>query len=401
MGGAVSSLKSAAKGTDDAAHASSPGKQADSAVAHAAGNGLPSNAKPAGEDGPGYATWLAIGNTAAYGIYGTSSDPGELPPVPVEWIIAPKTVSAGQCPSVGHNITTFIVTDVVAGIIAAIFCCRPIVKKMTFGRFGKLPNKTSRWCSSVWWTWLISLLLALGGNLGITLFVVNAEGYTHLSKLIIFALYASRPRINMVVVALLRVLVAVRTKDWSKAASYKPVEKEELESQDTTYSGSEPTTKEGAGDGSDSEKLIIKIYDGTGALEKEYVYIDSYRSTVVAEIILNTISAVFVGVTWGRFPNQTIKTYMNPKTIFMQTAPAISFVGAIFAIPAYWKRGRYVDDKWVRGLAGAASFGTAYAAPWVYWYYFLQLPGALWCPPKLPIQAIIWTAFSLAGNILA
>ncbi|KAJ0384381.1 hypothetical protein COL922a_008486 [Colletotrichum nupharicola] len=291
MGGAVSSLKSAAKGTDDAAHASSPGKHVDSAV-HAADNGIPSNAKPAGQYELSDARYLVHGNKASY-------------------------------------------------------------------------NATST-----------HLIMTLGANLINSFVVVGTEGYKHLSWDIIFALYASRPRINMLVVALLRVFAAVRTSDWSQTANYKPVEKEELENQNTTYSGSEFTIKDGPDDGSASERLIIKV-NGTGTLEKEYVYIDSYRSTVVAEMILNIISAVFIGITWGRFPNEVIKDYMKFKTTFMEVAPAIVFVGAILAIPVYWRRDKHVGDKWRRGLGTAVFFGGAYAAPWVYWNYFLQLPGSL------------------------
>ncbi|KAF4847345.1 hypothetical protein CGCSCA4_v005558 [Colletotrichum siamense] len=376
MGGAVSSLKSAAKGTDDAAHASSPGKHVDSAV-HAADNGIPSNVKPAGQYETSDARYLVHGNKASYN---ATSDPVYLPPIPVEWIIAPKSVSAGQCPSMGDTINTFIIADALNLVIAIIFCCRPIVKKMTFGFFGKLPNKNAQgWKSipSVWYSWLFSLIMTLGANLINSFVVVGTEGYKHLSWDIIFALYASRPRINMLVVALLRVFAAVRTSDWSQTANYKPVEKEELENQNTTYSGSEFTIKDGPDDGSASERLIIKVNNGTGTLEKEYVYIDSYRSTIVAEMILNIISAVFIGITWGRFPNEAIKDYMKFKTTFMEVAPAIVFVGAILAIPVYWRRDKHVGDKWMRGLGTAVFFGGAYAAPWVYWNYFLQLPGSL------------------------
>lgn len=157
----------------------------------------------------------------------------------------------------GDTINTFIIADALNLVIAIIFCCRPIVKKMTFGFFGKLPNKNARgWKStpSVWYSWLFNLIMTLGANLINSFVVVGTEGYKHLSWDIIFALYASRPRINMLVVALLRVFAAVRTSDWSQTANYKPVEKEELENQNMTYSGSEFTIKDGPDAGSASSR---------------------------------------------------------------------------------------------------------------------------------------------------
>ncbi|KAK1853211.1 hypothetical protein CCHR01_04141 [Colletotrichum chrysophilum] len=362
-----------------------------------AGNGLPSNAKPAGQFEPSYTTWLLLGNTALYGaIRDGTSDPEELPPIPVEWIIAPSSnssVSDGQCPSMGETINSFVISDVVSGVIAVIICCRPILKKITCGFLGKLPDKPSRRCSSVWYSRLVGFSMTFLGNLFASLVVVNTEGYDHLSFAIIFALYASRPRMNMVLMTLFWVFVTVRTSDWS---TYKPVDKGKEKEQSTEPSSAVLTTADDACDGRSSETQTTET-DATEPLEKEYVYLDSYRSTVVAEMILHLISAVFIGVTWDRFPNSIIKKHMEGNVFFMAFAPALLFGTAFFAIPLHWRRDRRVDDRWLRGLTGVVLFGAAYAAPWVYWCSFLKLPGSLWCPPKLPLQTGIWIAFSLIG----
>ncbi|KAF6807168.1 hypothetical protein CSOJ01_08356 [Colletotrichum sojae] len=55
---------------------------------------------------------------------------------------------------------------------------------------------------------------------------------------------------------------------------------------------------------------------------KEYVYLDSYRSTAVAEMLLQITSATFIGITWSRFSNETFRDYMKYKASYMLEAPA-------------------------------------------------------------------------------
>ncbi|KAF4902614.1 hypothetical protein CGCFRS4_v002194 [Colletotrichum fructicola] len=112
----------------------------------------------------------------------------------------------------------------------------------------------------------------------------------------------------MVLVALFRVFVTIRTSDWSR---YKPVDKGKAKEQGTEPSGAVLTAANDAHNGSSSESQTTETENASDPLEREYVYFDSYRSTVVAEIILHLISAVFVGVTWERFPNSIIKKHMK------------------------------------------------------------------------------------------
>ncbi|KAH0427695.1 hypothetical protein CcaCcLH18_09526 [Colletotrichum camelliae] len=342
------------------------------------GNGLPLNAKPAGQYEPSIGRWLILGNTASYfALREGASDFEELPPIPVEWIIAPNSnssVSAGQCPSMGETINSFVISDVVSGVITVFICCRPILKKITGGVFGKLPDKNSRCCSSMWYSWLVGFSMTFLGNLFASLVVVNTEGYEHLSFAIIFALYASRPRMNLVVVALFRVFVTKRTSDWS---NYKPVEKGKAKEQMTEPYSSLLTTADGPGDGSSCEKQAAKTDDIAEPLEKEYVYLDSYRSTLVAEILLHIISGIFTGITWERFPNYIIKDRMQGLVVLMTIAPVFLVGTALFTIPLYWRRDRRLAAKWTRAKIGIDLFLTAYVSSWIYWCLFLRLPGSL------------------------
>ncbi|KAF4914313.1 hypothetical protein CGCF415_v002332 [Colletotrichum fructicola] len=167
----------------------------------------------------------------------------------------------------------------------------------------------------------------------------------------------------MVLVALFRVFVTIRTSDWSR---YKPVDKGKAKEQGTEPSGAVLTAANDAHNGSSSESQTTETENASDPLEREYVYFDSYRSTVVAEIILHLISAVFVGVTWERFPNSIIKKHMKVNVWLMAIAPAFLFGTALFAIPLYWRRDRRVDDRRRRGFIGVGLFGAAYATPWVY-----------------------------------
>lgn len=352
---------------------SKPSSGGSSGRAAAAADGVPSTAKPAGEYDSRNNRWLVIGNT---GSYDGVTDQEDLPPIPVEWIIAPNSnssVSRGQCPSVGATINSFIISDVVSAVIAVFVCCRPIVKKFTCGCWGKYPSKKRRCCHSLWYTWLLSFAFTFFGNLFASLLVVSTKGYQHLSPAIVFALYASRPRSSVLLVALLRLLITVRTSDHSKAVgNITPVG-----SQSTVNSAPGVAVTDDKNIGNSSENQIIETVSCVKPFDKEYVYADSYRSTIVAEMVLHIISAVFIGVTWHRFPNEIIKTYMKPKTIFMQVATGILALSAIFVVPIYWKSNRYIKHSWLWALAALLAFGTVCAAPWVYWHYFLKLPGSL------------------------
>ncbi|RSL72198.1 hypothetical protein CEP53_001187 [Fusarium sp. AF-6] len=130
--------------------------------------------------------------------------------------------------------------------------------------------------------------------------------------------------------------------------------------------------------------------------EGEYHITGAYFSMAVAEVMLHIMSAVFVGVTWSRYPNEPIKAYMSPVTVYMQVVPGILVLAILLAVPI-WRRSKnpwqLPSHLWDFVLA-SVLFGVVYAAPWAYWGMLLQLPGPLFCPPKILDQTIVWMIFS-------
>ncbi|KAM7191937.1 hypothetical protein V8F20_009061 [Naviculisporaceae sp. PSN 640] len=144
-------------------------------------------------------------------------------------------------------------------------------------------------------------------------------------------------------------------------------------------------------------------YEDDYSTEEEWIYTDSYIATSIAEFVIQLISAIFIGITWRRFPNEPIRNHMQNYYNYMLAAPALSLVGWVF-IPIWWKRNRgsarYAGDRvktidfflclFFLGLPGFFTYGVA----WRYWAEFLLLPGSLWCPPKFIEQAAVWSSFS-------
>ncbi|KAK3314349.1 hypothetical protein B0H66DRAFT_376669 [Apodospora peruviana] len=138
--------------------------------------------------------------------------------------------------------------------------------------------------------------------------------------------------------------------------------------------------------------------------QEEWIYTDSYVSTSVGEFFVQLLSAIFIGITWHRFPNEPIKDHMKHWLNLMMAAPAMSLLGWV-VIPVWFKRGRAVTESkcldfmlmlvWFV-VPGFLTYGVA----WKYWDEFLMLPGSLWCPPKFAEQAAVWSSFSALSSFL-
>ncbi|WAO85996.1 Hypothetical protein NCS54_00325000 [Fusarium falciforme] len=129
----------------------------------------------------------------------------------------------------------------------------------------------------------------------------------------------------------------------------------------------------------------------------------AYFSLAVVEVVLHIMSATFVGVTWSRYPNEPIKEYMSSVTVYMQVAAGILVLCVLLVAPI-WRRSK--DPQWLPSYFLDFAllflfFGAVYAAPWAYWGMFLQLPGPLWCPPKIVGQGVVWVIFSTLSNGLS
>ncbi|KAF5229249.1 hypothetical protein FAUST_10535 [Fusarium austroamericanum] len=271
----------------------------------------------AGTSSPAIGAWQGI-NQGSYDINGSDT---VLPTIPLEWIISPNGTIKLSCPSANATLGTFGATALLPVLILTVFGCRPIVSKLTCGIFGKKGGK------GIYFTWLLGVSINLIGNYIYTLVVTSTEGYEHLRRSTVFALYASRPSFTMTIMALLRILVLRRSKE-----------------------------------------------DGDG----EYVYAESYISSVIGELSLQTIAAVFVGTTWKRFPNEPIKDYMGGSLIYMEIVPAITLV-CLIVVP-FWHRNSQVRaacDRVGYAIIAALFFTTVITASWVYWTKFLHLPGSL------------------------
>jgi hypothetical protein len=45
--------------------------------------------------------------------------------------------------------------------------------------------------------------------------------------------------------------------------------------------------------------------------EVEFVYDHSFRTTAFVELFIQIVASIFIGVTWGRFPNAAAKDWMS------------------------------------------------------------------------------------------
>jgi len=257
------------------------------------------------------------------GTYGTAAN---LPPIPLEWIIAPLNVTEGQCPDAQQTQLAFGLTNLAVALLTLVFGCRPVVHRLSRGVLGKKGGR------GVLWTWAVGLALQLLANVAASLLVVRSPGYEHLALANVFVLYAARPRISPLWTAFLRLAVDVKPK-----------------------TGWEP----------------------------EFVYADGYISTAIAELFLQLVAGVFVGVTWSRFPNEVIREYMAGSWKPLCAAPGIVLLGWV-SMPI-WKRHGFVY-AWTSGEGFGRTLGVfllpfpyllVYLFAWFYWKRFLELPGSL------------------------
>ncbi|KAK0672639.1 hypothetical protein QBC41DRAFT_379399 [Cercophora samala] len=240
------------------------------------------------------------------------------------------------------------------------------------------------------------LVLQVAGNVGAALLVVRTDGYEHLEFLKVFALYLSRPRVKAWWLAILRTSFSVGGRRFPDGNKRLIKEQEE-----------------------ENEKISLE-WETDGCREKEHIYVDAYISAAMVELMFQISAAVFIGVTWERFPNEVIKQYMQPPLRLMFAAPAVMLAAMLLGVPVWritgetwgWRevvdrdpitakkmRRRSPDNMagirlwWV--IWGSLLYIPVYSAAWVYWTHFLTLPGALWCPPKLVSQSAIWVLTSI------
>lgn len=302
-------------------------------------------------------------NTGAY----DGIDIGNLPPIPLEWIVSPTHIS-GSCPNGTQIATWFAVTEAIITVIAVLVAYRPFVHISSRGYLG------NRIKDSVWLTWTIPFVSQLLANAIIAGVVGNTDGYTSLNKLHIFNVYMARPQFVFVLIAVLRCVVTVkRPRAFAKTTIVK-------------------------------HKTDDRI---------EFPYTDAWITIAVAEIFIFIVSAIFTGVTWHRLPSQSKpREFISDHVSFISSIPGLMFLAMLTFVPVYrrygeafplegrrYETGRYWGARLKRdgqvsvgvkkqqrvtffkragcALVGGVILGYICLAQWAYWTRFLQMTGVL------------------------
>jgi len=95
-------------------------------------------------------------------------------------------------------------------------------------------------------------------------------------------------------------------------------------------------------------------------------------SAATAEVLMDIFSAVFIGVTWHRFPDPEIKARMGATIRLMCAATALTALAALILFAC-------TKDGSRAGRIGALFFfllieGFGYVVSWAFFSSFLHLP---------------------------
>ncbi|KAI9776987.1 MAG: hypothetical protein M1839_009131 [Geoglossum umbratile] len=270
---------------------------------------------------------------------GNTSNP-LLPPIPKEWVLAPLNSTFNRnCSPVKATLLSFGITNAIIAAIVLVIGCRPIVNKLTLGVFGGGRSKAP------YWSWVFTVALQIVANLLIAITITHTDGYRHLSMLNVLALYSARPRISIIWLGILRIMVRVRPRRPAGARS-----------------------------------LREKFWSFFNIKETEHVYWSSFVPNAIAEVCMQIFSAVFIGVTWHRFPNPEIKAHMKSSMNAMFTAPALTALAIIGPIVGRKEAFSKKNQGRIRGrlvcllILFLPLVSVGYAGSWVFFSNFLYLP---------------------------
>ncbi|KAI5468076.1 hypothetical protein BGZ63DRAFT_42837 [Mariannaea sp. PMI_226] len=339
---------------------------------------------PASVNGSTIEPYLGI-NTGVY----TDIPLSKLPPIPFEWIVSPSHITH-TCPNGSQILTMFAVAEAVIVLVTPLIAYRPFIHWLSGKRLGRRGQKP------ILWTWVIAFGCQLLANACIAGMVGNTPGYGHLNMLHIFTVYMARPRYHLVVLGLLRSIVGVkRSRDFDKT------------------------------------HIIRRRMDD----RVEFPYTDAYIATAISEMILLTIAAIFTGVTWHRMPSASKpEQFIDDIVSFVSSTPGVTLLCALAFVPIFKRYGdafpmesrRYdLGRRWgvtvasdgqarvtiqstrrkraffkrgASALAAAVMMGYVTLVQYAYWTRFLQMPGVLFCPPKMIESGVIWVIFTIAGR---
>ncbi|KAJ4263022.1 hypothetical protein NW762_006635 [Fusarium torreyae] len=220
-----------------------------------------------------------------------------LPPIPFEWIVSPDADKLPDtCPNGRDILILFGVSEAVITVLAIIVAYRPAIHFISRGYLGR------RLKNSAALTWTITFTCQLLANAIIAGMIGNTPGYHHLNMLRIFTVYMARPRFHSIVLGLLRSLVGIkRPREWDKTTIIR-------------------------------RRLDERV---------EFPYTDAYITTVISELLLLIISAIFIGVTWNRYPkfSGSSREYMSDYTSYFYSTPVLMLLCMLAFVPIYKRYG--------------------------------------------------------------
>ncbi|OCK74607.1 hypothetical protein K432DRAFT_254749, partial [Lepidopterella palustris CBS 459.81] len=134
-------------------------------------------------------------------------------------------------------------------------------------------------------------------------------------------------------------------------------------------------------------------------------------SVVTAEIILQIIAAVYIGMTanFASTHHYYLKHHLdqvpNGRDALLMYVGALLWLifalGVLFqciwAIEAIRKVARYFILNLSRWMYGLFKLMLPFLAQWLFWAGFVRLAGDLYCPPKLKTITSVWTVGSVLG----
>jgi hypothetical protein len=113
-----------------------------------------------------------------------------------KWQISPKDPSTTTCPSASAILGTFAVVNVVTSLLGVLTGHRLVLKKISFGFFGKKDSTSWKYM------WMVTLALQLGANSLIAAIIKNTPGYNstfQVGELVLF--FTARPRLSWIALA--------------------------------------------------------------------------------------------------------------------------------------------------------------------------------------------------------
>ncbi|KAF2496705.1 hypothetical protein BU16DRAFT_339753 [Lophium mytilinum] len=333
--------------------------------------------------------------------------------LPWSWTVKPETEYAAKhpCPSVANILVTFAAINVISGALSTVFGHRLVVKKITFGLFGKRGGR------SYIYMWIMPFAFQLGANALVANMIQRTTGYGHdftIAQLMFF--FAARPRVSWILVMLLsgiskRKLAKGQAEQDDQplldrsSSEFNAIPLDDVK--DVSYSNVESLVEDHDSEHRQAQQRAEPVY------EDDYYWRNAALSQYFAELALQAITLYYMSKTVV-FAYK--RGYYDPGSLPgpMGHSARIMYAGALFWLCAqlfvYLSAPTFVFILVKEGggtmmvsklmqMLGSVLVVTSWLASWLFWAGFVRLAGDLYCPPKLVEQGAIWSAFSSLGMI--